>query len=55
MVSIDIAGASEPQILACGNDFYSTPRPSSDGNRLAWLTWNYPNMPWVATEAGSAR
>ena len=51
MVSIDIAGASEPQILACGNDFYSTPRLSSDGNRLAWLTWNHPNMPWVATEA----
>ena len=51
LVGIDVAGAREPQILACGNDFYSTPRLSSDGNRLAWLTWNHPNMPWVATEA----
>ena len=51
LVGIDVAGAREPQILASGNDFYSTPRLSSDGNRLVWLTWNHPNMPWVATKA----
>ena len=51
LVGIDVAGAREPQILASGNDFYSTPRLSPDGNRLVWLTWNHPNMPWVATEA----
>ncbi len=24
---------------------------SPDGTRLAWLTWNHPDMPWVAAEA----
>jgi WD40-like Beta Propeller Repeat len=37
--------------LISGNDFYSTPRLSPDGNRISWLTWRHPDMPWVATEA----
>jgi dipeptidyl aminopeptidase/acylaminoacyl peptidase len=51
LVSVDISGAGEPQVLVSGNDFYSTPRLNPEGSRLAWLTWNHPNMPWVATEA----
>jgi hypothetical protein len=51
LVSIDITRVQAPRTLACGNDFYSTPRLSPDGNRLVWLTWNHPNMPWVTTEA----
>ena len=51
LVSIDTTGAQAPRILACGNDFYSTPRLNPDGNRLVWLTWNHPNMPWLTTEA----
>jgi dipeptidyl aminopeptidase/acylaminoacyl peptidase len=38
------------RVLVSGNNFYSNPRPSPDGNRLAWLTWNHPNMPWDGTE-----
>ena len=37
-------------MLASGNDFYSNPRISQDGARLAWITWNHPNMPWDDTE-----
>jgi dipeptidyl aminopeptidase/acylaminoacyl peptidase len=38
------------EVLVSGNDFYSSPRLSPDGSRLAWLTWNHPNLPWDGTE-----
>jgi dipeptidyl aminopeptidase/acylaminoacyl peptidase len=39
----------EGTILASGHDFYSSPRLSPDGRWLAFLAWDYPNMPWVGT------
>jgi dipeptidyl aminopeptidase/acylaminoacyl peptidase len=36
--------------LAGGHDFYSSPRLSRDGRRLAWLSWRHPNMPWDGCE-----
>ena len=50
LVSISLEGSSSGQVLISGNDFYSSPRLSQDGSRLAWLTWNHPNMPWDGTE-----
>jgi WD40-like Beta Propeller Repeat len=43
-------GLGPEEILVQGHDFYSNPRVSPDGRRLAWLAWNHPNMPWTGTE-----
>ncbi len=51
LVGLDLSGAMAPQVLVSGNDFYSTPRLSPDGDRMSWLTWRHPDMQWVATEA----
>jgi dipeptidyl aminopeptidase/acylaminoacyl peptidase len=50
LVGIGTAGADDGEILVTGNDFYATPRLNPEGTRLAWLTWNHPNMPWDGTE-----
>ena len=50
IVRIDLANGGDGTIVTSGNDFYFSPRLSPDGSRLAWLTWNHPNMPWDGTE-----
>jgi dipeptidyl aminopeptidase/acylaminoacyl peptidase len=49
IVALSLAGG-ESTVLVAGNDFYSFPRISPDGSRLAWLAWNHPNMPWDGCE-----
>ena len=49
IVAIDLRTGADT-VLVSGNDFYSSPRLSGDGRRLAWLTWNHPAMPWDSTE-----
>jgi len=48
-VSLDSGAADAATVLASGHDFFSSPRLSPDGKRLAWLAWDHPNMPWVGT------
>jgi dipeptidyl aminopeptidase/acylaminoacyl peptidase len=51
IVALDPEGdESGGMVLTSGADFYSNPRLSPDGRRLAWLQWNHPNMPWDGSE-----
>jgi dipeptidyl aminopeptidase/acylaminoacyl peptidase len=43
-------GGGEIVTIAGGRDFYSAPRISPDGTRLAWLSWDLPWMPWDGCE-----
>lgn len=54
LVALDLNGDAPPRILAQGGDFYAAPRLSPDRTRLAWITWNYPSMPWEGTELWTA-
>lgn len=49
IVSIDLNKPDDIQVMAGGCDFYAAPRLSPDGSRLAWLSWNHPNLPWDGT------
>jgi dipeptidyl aminopeptidase/acylaminoacyl peptidase len=50
LVAIAVDGGAEPRVVASGHDFFAAARPSPDGARLAWLTWEHPRMPWDGTE-----
>jgi dipeptidyl aminopeptidase/acylaminoacyl peptidase len=42
-------GPQAPVVLVTGPDFVAAPRISPDGRRLAWITWDHPDMPWDST------
>ncbi|KAL9172436.1 hypothetical protein ABFS82_03G046700 [Erythranthe guttata] len=53
IVSIDLSSTNhikEPEILVGGNDFYAFPRIDHKGERVAWIEWGHPNMPWDKSE-----
>jgi len=50
LVAVPTDGSSEPRIVAGGRDFYSNPRISPDGSRVAFLAWDLPWMPWDGCE-----
>ncbi|HZB20403.1 MAG TPA: S9 family peptidase [Blastococcus sp.] len=41
-------GPEGTEVLVSGPDFVSDPRPSPEGDALAWLQWDHPHMPWDA-------
>jgi dipeptidyl aminopeptidase/acylaminoacyl peptidase len=53
IVAVPLSG-DEGRILIEDHDFFSSPRLSLDGSRLAWLSWDHPNMPWDGTRLWSA-
>jgi dipeptidyl aminopeptidase/acylaminoacyl peptidase len=58
LVALDLSGRATPDVvLASGNDFYSSPALSpaspgggTSGQRLAWLEWSHPNLPWDGSD-----
>src|SRR3984957_19326398 len=52
-VPLDGSAASDAgaiAVLVSGAQFFAFPTPSPDGTKLAWISWNHPNMPWDGTE-----
>ncbi|MBH3341558.1 S9 family peptidase [Pseudomonas mendocina] len=47
LVRIGLTG--HRQVLIEGADFYAAPVADSTGQRLAWIEWDRPYQPWVAT------
>jgi dipeptidyl aminopeptidase/acylaminoacyl peptidase len=48
IASVDLSSGAV-SVLAAGADFYAFPRLNPSGDRLAFLRWNHPAMPWDAT------
>ena len=53
IVKIDIDSGSIEQI-SNNHDFYMSPKISSNGNKLIYIFWDHPNMPWDGTELWEA-
>lgn len=49
MLDLDKA-ADEGLTLFDQSDFVAWPRVSGDGQRIAWVAWNHPAMPWDSTQ-----
>jgi dipeptidyl aminopeptidase/acylaminoacyl peptidase len=46
---VDAQGCEWPVQLVRGSDFYMQPAWHPAGKMLAWIEWNFPNMPWDGT------
>ena len=52
---VDRDGALWPLKLVTGSDFYMQPVWHPDGDHIAWIEWDHPNMPWDGTRLKMAR
>jgi len=55
IVLISLVQSLDPIVLVQGHDFFASPTLSPDGNRLSWISWDHPQMPWDGTELHEAR
>lgn len=49
IAAIDLGGDEFGTVLFSQTDFVSFPVLSNDGNKLAWVAWNHPNMPFYSS------
>ncbi|MEX2587158.1 MAG: S9 family peptidase [Actinomycetota bacterium] len=54
IVAVPTDGSEEPRVVAEGRDFFAAPRLDPAGRKLAWLSWDHPQMPWDGTELSEA-
>jgi dipeptidyl aminopeptidase/acylaminoacyl peptidase len=54
LAAVDVEGRLWPLKVASGADFYMQPSWHPDGDRLAWIEWDHPNMPWDETQLTTA-
>ena len=50
IVAVPLDGSQQIRVLVSGPDFVSSPRVSKEGNQIAWVQWNHPNMPCDDTQ-----
>ncbi|MCA9758293.1 MAG: S9 family peptidase [Candidatus Eisenbacteria bacterium] len=50
LVRIPADGSGAPTVISEGHDFFSFPRISPDGKKLAFTSWDHPRMPWDGTD-----
>ncbi|WP_233515125.1 S9 family peptidase [Marinitenerispora sediminis] len=51
-VPLDGSAAEDPsavRVIVAGGHFLACPRVSPSGDRLSWISWDHPDMPWDAT------
>lgn len=52
-IPLDGSGARDSSLIKRifdGTDFVMAPTLSTDGTKLAWVTWNHPQMPWTESQ-----
>ncbi len=50
LVTVNLNVPGEGATFVSGHDFISAPAISPDNRKLAWITWEHPNMPWDETQ-----
>jgi dipeptidyl aminopeptidase/acylaminoacyl peptidase len=55
IVLIPLLQGEDPIVLVQGHDFFASPTLSPDSTKLAWISWDHPNMPWDGTELHQAQ